>query len=146
MRRGLRALTAAQQEIHLRHSRVFPGHVRLRRERLTWRGKVRPTPLSRAYDVRLDYQVGDIPQVIVEAPDLRALAGGRRLPHVYQQDPPRLCLYLPKTGQWRPELRLDETMLPWSAVWFFYFEEWLDSDEWKGGGQHPGDDQADVEQ
>jgi hypothetical protein len=113
----------------------------LRHGRVTWRGRVRPNPLSRAYDIRLDYQVGDTPRVIVESPNLRALAEGRRLPHVYAQDPARLCLFLPGTGEWRPELRLDETMLPWSVIWFFYFEDWLETDDWKGGGKHPWDDE-----
>jgi hypothetical protein len=27
--------------------------------------------------------------------------------------------------------------LPWAAIWLFYFEEWLASGEWKGGGEHP---------
>jgi hypothetical protein len=144
MRRGPRPLTAAQQELHLRTSRVFTGETRLRRGALVWRGGVRPTPLSRAYQIRLDYRAEQTPRVTVETPDLRELADGRRLPHVYRQAPPCLCLYLPGTGQWRPQLRLDETMLPWSALWFFYFEEWLESDDWKGGGQHPADGAAPV--
>lgn len=137
MRGGVRTLTPAVQELHLRSSGVFPGEVRLYRSRLTWRGSIRPTPLSRTYDIRLGYQVGRSPEVFVESPNLRALSDGRRLPHVYQQDPARLCLYLPGTGEWRPELRLDETMLPWSALWLFYFEDWLDTEDWKGGGVHP---------
>ena len=139
MRRGPRPLTAAQQALNLRGNQVFPGETRLHRGSLIWRGAIRPTPLSRAYDVRLDYQVEETPHVIVEGPDLKMLADGRRLPHVYEQAPPRLCLYLPGTGQWRSQLRLDQTLLPWSALWFFYFEEWLESDDWKGGGRHPGD-------
>jgi hypothetical protein len=27
-------------------------------------------------------------------------------------------------------------------LWLFYFEEWLWSDDWKGGGMHPGDLEA----
>ena len=27
--------------------------------------------------------------------------------------------------------------MPWAALWLFYFEEWLGSDDWKGGGEHP---------
>lgn len=137
MKPGPRPLTAAQQAFHLRGNRLFPGEILLRRGKLTWRGPIRPTPVSRAYDVRLDYQVGESPQVVVETPDLKGLADGRKLPHVYKQFPPQLCLYLPRTGEWKPTLRLDETMLPWSTIWFFYFEEWLESDDWKGGGEHP---------
>ena len=35
-------------------------------------------------------------------------------------------------------MRIDQTIVPWTALWLFYFEEWLFSDEWKGGGEHPG--------
>ena len=139
MRGGVRGLSAAQQALHLKRSLDFPGVVDLRPGRLSWTGGIKPNPLSRCYDVRLDFSVGESPRAIVEAPDLHALSGGRKLPHVYDQHPPRLCLYLPMTGQWRPEYRLDQTVLPWAALWFFYFEEWLDSDDWKGGGEHPGE-------
>jgi hypothetical protein len=83
------------------------------------------------------------PRVFVEDPDLLALADGRRLPHVYEQRPPRLCLYLPDTGEWTPAMRLDQSIVPWAVLWLFYFEEWLVSDEWKGGGVHPGENNED---
>jgi hypothetical protein len=35
--------------------------------------------------------------------------------------------------------RIDQTIVPWAALWLFYFEEWLSSDQWKGGGEHPGE-------
>jgi hypothetical protein len=34
-------------------------------------------------------------------------------------------------------MRIDNTIVPWAILWLFYFEEWLWSDEWKGGGEHP---------
>lgn len=34
-------------------------------------------------------------------------------------------------------MRIDQTIVPWAVLWFFYFEEWLLSDDWKGGGMHP---------
>ena len=38
-------------------------------------------------------------------------------------------------------MRIDQTIVPWTALWLFYFKEWLASDDWKGGGIHPeGDD------
>jgi hypothetical protein len=77
------------------------------------------------------------PEVFVETPDLPALAKSRKLPHVYQQDPPRLCLFLPGTSEFQPWMRIDQTIVPWASLWLFYFEEWLASDEWKGGGVHP---------
>jgi hypothetical protein len=39
---------------------------------------------------------------------------------------------------------LDQTVVPWASLWLFYFEEWLASDVWKGGGIHPElDDEGD---
>lgn len=73
---------------------------------------------------------------------LRLLAGGRDLPHIYH-DPDRLCLYLPGTGQWDASKRLNLTIIPWTHLWLIYFEEWLVSDDWKGGGKHPGEDDPD---
>ena len=62
----------------------------------------------------------------------------------YDQNPPRLCLYLPNTGEWTSAMRLDQTIVPWSILWLFYFEEWLVSNEWKGAGVHPGDEDKDA--
>ncbi|MGO9685863.1 MAG: hypothetical protein ACLPTZ_25385 [Beijerinckiaceae bacterium] len=76
------------------------------------------------------------PDVFVEAPDLNALAGGRALPHIYH-DPTRLCLYLPGKPEWAAWMRLDQTIVPWTLMWLFYFEDWLPSGEWRGGGEHP---------
>jgi hypothetical protein len=75
--------------------------------------------------------------VVVLDPDLRSLAGGRDLPHVYDHWPTRLCLYLPGTGEWTPHKLLVATIVPWSALWCFYFEDWLLTGEWNGGGEHP---------
>lgn len=122
--RGPKPLTAAQQLLHLRSNPTFAGESRIRQGRLTWRGCLRPTPLSRAYDLRLDYHIGRSPQVIVEGPNLRALAEGRRLPHVYEQDPARLCLYLPSTGEWRPERHEDEQ--EWRDMGWLDDLSWLD--------------------
>lgn len=38
-------------------------------------------------------------------------------------------------------MRIDQTMVPWSILWLFYFEEWLVSNDWKGGGVHSGEKQ-----
>jgi hypothetical protein len=77
----------------------------------------------------------------VERPDLVELAEGRKLPHVYQQNPARLCLYLPGTGEWQPWMRIDQMIVPWTSLWLYFFEDWLATDEWKGGGKHPDEDE-----
>jgi transposase InsO family protein len=34
-------------------------------------------------------------------------------------------------------MRLDQTIVPWTSLWLFYFEDWLSEGEWRGGGEHP---------
>jgi hypothetical protein len=105
--------------------------------RLIWEFDAQPTPISRLYRVRIQFRQGGKPDTFVIAPDLDALANGRNLPHVYQQKPTRLCLYLPRTGEWSPDKRIVDTIVPWAVLWLFYFEDWLLTGDWSGGGEHP---------
>lgn len=91
----------------------------------------------------MEYCQRKSPQIFIDTPDLHKLADGRALPHVYSDKPPKLCLYLPGAFEWSRQHRIDQTIVPWTALWLFYFEEWLWSDDWKGGGMHPGDIEVD---
>lgn len=130
-------LTAAQQYLNLRTAAADPVGGVLGRDGLTWWCKVTPTPLSRTYRLRIEYRRGLTPKAFVEDPDLSELAEGRRLPHVYGQSPAQLCLYLPGSGEWHHGLLISRTIIPWATLWLFYFEDWLASGEWRGGGMHP---------
>lgn len=132
-----RHLTAAQQFLALQLSPVCSGNGWLDKGALSWEYWVQPTPLSRQYKVRISYQQGAIPIVHVLDPNLKALANGRTLPHVYDQDPARLCLYLPGSGEWTRSMKIVDTIVPWTMLWLYYFEDWLTTAEWKGGGKHP---------
>ncbi|MGY3532242.1 hypothetical protein ACVISU_005010 [Bradyrhizobium sp. USDA 4452] len=131
-----KALTMAQQFVNLQGNPLTAGRGCLRSDRLTWTYATSPSPLSRDYLIRIEMAPESAPRIFVDDPDVEVLAGGRDLPHVYH-NPTRLCLYLPGTREWQPWMRLDQTVVPWTALWLFYFEDWLDSDEWKGGGMHP---------
>lgn len=133
-------LDPAQQWMRLRAAGLDGGSGHVRQGELTWDFYVRPSPLGRNYHVRLRYKLGNPPRVTVISPNLKSLAPGRRLPHVYYATTPMsLCLYLPGSGEWEASKSIAETVVPWTAVWLFYFEDWLLTDEWKGGGKHPGD-------
>jgi hypothetical protein len=134
--RGRPDLTPAQQYMFLRVNPICAGTGRLHATGLIWDYRDRPTPLSREYSMRVTFRRGDKPDVFVLSPDLEELAGGRPLPHVYR-DPLRLCLTLPGTREWTGTMRIDQTFVPWATTWLYYFEEWLISEEWKGGGEHP---------
>jgi hypothetical protein len=133
-------LTIAQQYLNLQLNPICAGGGALRGNMLRWEFVIAPTPLSRHYSARIEYRQGTSPQTFIDEPDLTLLSEGERLPHVYAQKPTRLCLYLPGTYEWGPWMRLDQTIVPWTALWLFYFEEWLIDGTWTGGGKHPRPD------
>lgn len=116
-----------------------PKH-RLTASSLTYEFSIGP-PGGRMYRCRLVLQRGWArPEVIVLTPDLSVLAGGRKLPHTYAHAGAgtRLCLWLPGSGEWTPMRKLGDTVIAWTAEWLTYFEDWLFSNEWLGGGVHAG--------
>ncbi len=140
---GRPALTLPQQYLFLRNNPICAGDGHLTHKSLVWNYRTRPYLLCREYAIRIVYERDGVPKVFVKNPDLSKLANGRDLPHVYKW-PTRLCLYLPGSGEWRDTMRVDQTFVPWTATWLFYFEEWLVSDDWKGGGEHPRGDEDTV--
>lgn len=100
---------------------------------------IAPTPMSRSYRCLLKVPRSGFPEMIVLEPELQLLAGGRLIPHVYPHKGKgtKLCLWLPRASEWNSSMRFDETYLPWTAEWLDYFEEWLETDTWAGGGVHP---------
>jgi hypothetical protein len=118
-------LTAVQQLVNLRANPICDGTGSVHLGKLTWEFAARPSLLGRVYKVRIEHRQYEVPKTYVIEPDLTMLAGGRRLPHVYEQNPARLCLYLPGTGEWSPTKRISGTIVPWTFLWLWYFEEWL---------------------
>lgn len=108
---------------------------------LVYRLRLSPTAASRIYKCELRVSRGSTaPRMIVVEPDLQVLAGDRLLPHVYPYvgKGTSLCLWHPKSQEWNSTMRLSNTFIPWTLRWLWYFEDWLSSDEWAGGGLHPG--------
>lgn len=79
------------------------------------------------------------PDLIVLGPDLHVLAEGKKLPHTYPHvgKGSKLCLWWPKGRDWIPQMKFADTYIPWTAEWLFYFEDWLFTGDWAGGGVHP---------
>jgi hypothetical protein len=108
-------------------------HPRIRRGELTCDIRLQPTPASCAYAVRLSYRCGRRPDVTVIDPALQLRRGAAKLPHVYKDDV--LCLNFP--GEWRDDMLLAHTVVPWISEWLVYYELWLVTGDWLGGGVHP---------
>lgn len=106
-----------------------------------------PSPLGREYQVLIDRW--DITRVYVLEPDLNVLAEGRTIPHIYSTVHDKwnpsavcLCLYHPDRGERRTGMFIADTLVPWAILWLYFFESWLATNAWEGGGEHPGVDAA----
>lgn len=133
-------ISPEQQWMRLRSSPICRGHGSVRNGELIWAFEIRPTPLSRLYKLRINYRKSDYPNVFVLSPNLTELASNRHLPHVYSTNPVKLCLHFPSYDEWTSDKSIADTIVPWSYLWLNYFEHWLATDEWQGGGKHPGEE------
>ncbi|TDE25144.1 hypothetical protein [Actinomadura sp. 6K520] len=124
-----RAINPARQLTAIRS--VLPAATgTVRKGRLDCILPIQPSPASQTYMVRLRYQHGRHPQVTVSDPELTLHPDAQTLPHVYPGD--QLCLYYP--GEWRHDMLLATTILPWTAEWLMHYELWLITGRWTGGG------------
>ncbi len=101
----------------------------VRAGKLRWEGEIQPSSQSETYLVGIDYAPSGPPDITVLSPRLEA-PEGESLPHVYPGE--RLCLCYPR--QWRAEMRIDQTIVPWIAEWLFHYELWSFTGRWHGGG------------
>lgn len=125
-------LTIIEQSECLRS--LFPdSEIHTSRHELYWKGRLGPSACSQTYTVELKYKYKDgIPKVYVLEPKLK-VPEGKSLPHVYVGD--RLCLY--NFGDWKSDMLLGRVIVPWISEWLLYYEIWLVTGEWHGGGVHP---------
>jgi hypothetical protein len=127
-----RPLTPAQQAYFL--NLTFPKfRIIAARHELRCVGTLQPSPTSDRYTVEVEYKVPTRPCVRIVQPQLRLASGRTKLPHVFKGND--LCLHL--TGEWRPDLKISEYIIPWVSFWLFFYEVWLVTGEWLGGGHEP---------
>ncbi|MBM4569063.1 hypothetical protein GS489_00730 [Rhodococcus hoagii] len=129
MRTRNRRLSVSQQALALRA--LLPhARIRLGTNGFTATVKLQPNPVSRQYTVRIKYRSDGVPEVHVLSPALRLHPDAEELPHIYPGN--RLCLHLP--GEWQPTMFITHTTIPWTSEWLMYYEIWLVTGRWNGGG------------
>ena len=131
-----RPLGLGEQVAWFRQSQFKDWDVHRRPGGLIAHGTVQPSALSVNYKMRLQYR-NFVPKVEVLEPPLKLREDAKRIPHTYSDG--SLCLYLPKVGDWTKEMPLARTVVPWIAEWLYFYELWLVTGEWLGGGIHPGE-------
>ena len=107
---------------------------RWRGKELEWEGSLRPTPACETYRVRVTYRLGGYPQVFVLSPPLRNGAENAPPPHMYNDK--SLCLFFPEAKEWDSSMPIAETIVPWASSWLYFYEVWLATGVWSGGGRH----------
>lgn len=113
--------------------RLFPQFAfRMKRGDLIWSGTLHPTPESQEYSVRIVHIPGITPRVFVDDPDIHP-----RAPHRYREG--NLCLFWSKEWKWHRKESLAETLVPWAAMWLYYYEIWQFCGEWMGPSSPHGE-------
>ena len=129
-------LTPIQQFSILRHE--FPrSSGKVHCGAMTWLGDFTPSALSDTYRLKITYRLGQPPKAYIVSPKPLLLAeGANRLPHTYNYSDRKqqLCLYLPRTGEWRPSMVIAQTIVHWAVQWMYYYEIWVTTGVWMGGG------------
>jgi hypothetical protein len=113
-----------------------------------WQGPLRGADFD--YEVRILYLNGNdigrcevaahcwFPEVVIVDPPLRKRHGDNYVPHVYDTDgEPILCLFDARAEEWDQGMSVADTIIPWAAKWLFFYELWLATGQWEGGGRHP---------
>ena len=131
-----KTITPIQQFNILRHE--FPestGSVHCGTMR--WFGEFTPSALSDTYKLKITYKLGQTPKVYIVSPKPLPLAEGvKRLPHTYNYSngKQQLCLFFPKAGEWKPYMPIATTIVHWAVQWMYYYEIWVTTGTWMGGG------------
>lgn len=106
--------------------RFFPGfRCRIKGQKLICGGSLTPSINSPAYSVRLEYPPLPYGRISVISPKLHP-----RAPHLYRNG--SLCLVHPQIFRAHEGLLLAKTVLPWTALWFYFYEGWLETGIWYG--------------
>lgn len=115
------------QQVGRMHT-MFPWlRCSLKRNEIIWTGTFRPFALSKQYTVQIQSEIGRRPKVRVLAPSIIS-APNRN--HTF--DDGSLCLHL--NEEWSSRFFIADVLVPWLVEWLFFYETWLVTDKWYGGG------------
>ncbi|MBG27022.1 MULTISPECIES: hypothetical protein [Croceibacter] len=95
---------------------------------------MQPTVFSKTYSIRIVYSNLKNISVYVVNQELKLASNREKLPHVYSTKEQKLCLYTPTRNEWRPNMLIIDSIVPWALEWLDFYEHWLIDGEWLGGG------------
>ncbi len=131
-----RRYTAIQQAAALKSRYNFEkSQWNIRPHGFTWYFTVTPTALSDTYTLKMVYNEPFLPKVYVTSPKPLTLAdGAEKLPHTYDTKKQHLCLFMPNSEEWNSSMLIANTIVHWAIEWLYYYENWVYTGKWLGGG------------
>ncbi len=100
-----------------------------------WYFTIQPKPLSDTYKIKILYKERSFPETYVVSPKPLALAdGAEKLPHTYDTKRQQLCLFNPNYYEWNSSMLIADTIVHWATMWLVYYENWVLTGKWLGGG------------
>lgn len=124
------AVPLARQAAILRQR--FPdSKLTLKCGKLLWEARLRPTPLSHEYLVRLAYSMRFYPTMKI-LDDLQ-IDWAKPPPHLYRDQ--SICLH--DRPDWDSTMLLADTIVPWTSEWLAHFELWSIGGVWYGDEAQP---------
>lgn len=98
--------------------------------------KLRPDVFSKEYHVKIIYEIGKVVSVFIINEELKIAKNRTKLPHVWDNDKQKICLYSSDGGKWNSGNSIVSTIIPWASEWLYYYEMWLIDGIWHGGGHN----------
>lgn len=106
---------------------------------------LQPTEESLIYKLKISAQIDStIVNIFPIEPHIGREVNGQAIPHMYPDG--SLCLYYPDYKEWKYSDLWADTLIPWTSLWLYYYELWLQTGEWLGGGIHSRKEKSDVTQ
>lgn len=130
-------LNLSQQAMNLKQCTNY-SRCDVKDQTLIWEGVLKPTELSNEYNIRIIYKLKQRPKVILYGARAKDIEKDQKVPHTFKRDKNKyeipLCLHLP--DEFDGSKTITDTIIPWTIEWLFYYEMWLATGEWLGGGHN----------
>lgn len=104
-------------------------------DRIIFELKFQPSPVSPFYKILINYPLYETIEVWACISNYDEIKD-KNIPHIYSKNPIkkrlRLCLYY--GDEFKRGMSIVETLIPWTVEWLYYYELWLATGKWLGGG------------
>lgn len=129
-----RNLSLIIQERALKNAFPNAETTRNREEYLKCTISLTPKSFIQLFKVKIEIKKGKLEVFVLQPQNLPLYPGETSLPHVYSTSKQRLCLYFPDGTEWHGGILLTDSVVPWISEWVFFYQLWLVTGDWLGGG------------